>query len=72
MALPKTVTINNREFETALLSEAARVQLANIQAAEIEMIRLQQQLAMIKTAQNAYKAALFKAMNEKVDEKDKN
>jgi hypothetical protein len=72
MALPKTVTINNQEFETALLSDAARMQLTNIQVAEIEMVRLQQKLAMIKTAHNAYKAALFKAMNEKVDEKNKN
>ncbi len=50
----------NQDYETENMSDSARKQLVNIHAAEMEMYRLQQRLAMIKTAHNAYKAALTK------------
>ena len=64
MNLPKKITINNKEYDTAFLSQAARTQLLNIRIAETEMYRLQNQLDMIKTAHTMYKTSLTRALNE--------
>jgi len=53
-----TVTINGKSYETAALSDVARQQIANIQFVDAEITRLQQQLAVLQTARNAYAAAL--------------
>ena len=58
MSLPQYVTINGTNYSTAKLSAEAHVQVQNIQVADAEISRLQQQLALAQTARNAYSAAL--------------
>ena len=60
--MTQTITINNQDYAVADLSEAAKAQIANIQVADAEMARLQQQLALVQTARNAYAAALIAAV----------
>ena len=62
--MTQTITINNQEYAVADLSEAAKAQIANIQIADAEIVRLQQQLALVQTARNAYAAALIAAVEE--------
>lgn len=57
-----TITINSKDYAVAELSEAAKAQIANIQVADAEMARLQQQLALVQTARNAYAATLIAAV----------
>lgn len=58
MAQPDTITINGNTFVIADLSEAARTQIGNIQAADAEIARLSVQLGLAKTARNAYAGVL--------------
>lgn len=58
MALSKSLTINGSTYEVESLSEAAQMQVANIEGADVEIARLQRQLALMQTARNAYVAAL--------------
>lgn len=53
-----TITINEKIYQIADLSEAARQQIANIQFVDAELARLQQQQAVMQTARNAYVSAL--------------
>ena len=62
--MTQTITINNQDYAVADLSEAAKAQIANIQIADAEIVRLQQQLALAQTARNAYAAALIAAVEE--------
>ncbi len=57
-----TITIDGKEYELDQLSENARAQLIMLQAAEGEMRRLQQLLAIAQTARNAYAQALKAAL----------
>ncbi|MFB9887865.1 DUF6447 family protein [Balneatrix alpica] len=65
MSLPEYITINGTQYTTEKLSEAAKVQAANIQAVDEELARLQRQVSMIQTARNAYVAALIEAVKTK-------
>ena len=58
-----TVNVNGKEYAVESLPEAARVQVANVQVADAELARLQQQLALVQTARNAYVAALVAAVD---------
>ena len=53
-----TITINEKIYQIADLSEAARQQIANIQFVDAELARFQQQQAVMQTARNAYVSAL--------------
>lgn len=53
-----TISINDKVFQVADLSPAAAQQLLNIQFVEAELVRIQQQQAVLLTAKNAYVAAL--------------
>lgn len=53
-----TLTLNGKDHVISDLSEAARLQLANVQIVDAELTRLQQQVAISQTARNAYMAAL--------------
>lgn len=53
-----TLTLNGKDHAISDLSEAARLQVANIQIVDAELTRLQQQVAIAQTARNAYMAAL--------------
>jgi len=49
-----TLTIDGREYDTEQLSDAAKAQVTNIQVVEQKMSQLQQELAIMQTARNAY------------------
>ncbi|MBK5937541.1 DUF6447 family protein [Halorhodospira halophila] len=53
-----TVTIDGTEHKLADLSENARQQLVNLRAADGEIRRLERQLALARTARQAYAHAL--------------
>ena len=54
----KTWTINDKEYNLADLSEAAKSQIVNIRVVDQEVANLKQQLAIMKTARHAYALAL--------------
>ena len=53
-----TITINDKPYKIADLSEEAKGQLASLNFAESELRRLQAQIAIATTARNAYRKAL--------------
>ncbi|HIG92074.1 MAG TPA: hypothetical protein EYQ77_06620 [Methylococcaceae bacterium] len=61
----KTWTINDKEYDLDALSDEAKRQIFNIQVVDSEISKLQQQLAIMQTARNAY----GKALNEEIAEK---
>ena len=52
------ITIDGKSYDMMTLSDAAKQQLANIQATDSEIQRLQIQMAIAQTARTAYAAAL--------------
>lgn len=52
------IQIDGADFDTDTMSEDARQQLTNLQMTDIEIQRLQVQLAIANTARNAYAKAL--------------
>ncbi len=64
MNLPATITLNSTTYNTAELSEVAKANLFNLLITNEHIERLEQQLAIAKTAKNAYQAALFSAVAE--------
>lgn len=65
MSLPQYITINGTAYASAKLSDAAKQQAVNILAVDTELARLQQQIAFIQTARNAYSAALIESVKGK-------
>ena len=65
MSLPKSLTINDTTYALADLTDAARNQVANVQAVDAEIARLQQSLAISQTARSAYVAALLQSVEAK-------
>jgi hypothetical protein len=65
MNFPEYVSIDGTNYATEKFSEAARIQVINVQVAEAEIIRLQQQLAIAQTARSAYVSALVEAIKTK-------
>ena len=61
----KTWTINDKEYDLDDLSETAKSQIVNIQVVDGEIGRLNQQLAIMQTARNAYGKALDTEITEK-------
>ena len=57
-----SLTVNGVQYLLAELSEEAKTQLMNVQAAEAELNRLQVQLAIVQTARSAYQQALIAAL----------
>lgn len=53
-----TIKIDNRDFDTDSLSDAAKAQLTSLQVTDQEIQRLNIQLAITQTARNAYAKAL--------------
>tara|TARA_B110000114_G_scaffold33514_1_gene34539 strand:- start:685 stop:903 length:219 start_codon:yes stop_codon:yes gene_type:complete len=62
------VIINDIEYNFSELSENAKAQMKGIQAAEIELKRLDVRKALIETARNAYVGALKNDLPEREDE----
>jgi len=52
------LNIDGKEYKMSDLSDNAKGQLKGLQAAEVEMKRLNVQLALAQTARNAYMHAL--------------
>ena len=57
-----TLTIDGREYDTEQLSDAAKAQLTNVQLVDQKIAQLQQELAIMQTARNAYVQALQAAL----------
>jgi Family of unknown function (DUF6447) len=59
---PNTITIDGTVYEADKLSDAAKQQLGNLRLVELEIARLNIQLAIAQTAKSAYGAALREAL----------
>ena len=62
----KTWTINNKEYDLDDLSDEVKNQIVNLQVVDGEITRLNQQLAIMQTARNAY----AKVLDDEIAEKD--
>jgi hypothetical protein len=60
----KVWTINDKEYDIDDLSDTAKSQIVNIQVVDGEIARLNQQLAIMQTARNAYGKALGTEITE--------
>jgi cell division protein ZapA (FtsZ GTPase activity inhibitor) len=57
-----TITIDNKQYDLASLSDEAKSQLASIQFVDAELARLQAKAAALQTARLAYSKALQAAL----------
>ena len=57
-----TIKIDDREYDLDNLSDEAKGQLQMMQFVDIELQRLQGQVAVLQTARNAYAKALGEAL----------
>ena len=55
--MPK-ITVDGIEYNTEDLTENGKAQLASLQFLEVQMNKLQSEIAVYKTARNSYIAAL--------------
>ena len=55
--MPK-ITVDGIEYNTEDLSENGKAQLASLQFLEVQMSKLQNEIAVFQTAKNAYISAL--------------
>ena len=60
-----TINIDGQEIKLNDLSDAARSQLTNMQAVDKQIADIQQQIAIMQTARNAYATALKGEIAEK-------
>ncbi len=60
-----TITINDKQYDTDLLSNEAKDQLSSLQITDAEIQRLNIQLAIAQTARNAYARALTELLATK-------
>ena len=67
--MPK-IKINNTEYDTDTMPDAAKQQLQMLALTETEIKRLQAQLAIAQTAKNAYARALAEAVKPAVPTSD--
>ena len=56
------ININGRQFDLDTLSDDAKAQLGMMQVVDMEIQRLEGQLAIHRTARNAYSKALIEAV----------
>lgn len=64
-----TLKIDNVDYKIADLSDNAKAQLQNVKLADTEIERLNMQLAIAKTARNAYMNALNNDLPKKAAKK---
>lgn len=60
----RKLKIDGVEYAADQLSEAARTQVVNLRATDQEILRLEQQLAIYRTARSAYAQALKSQLEE--------
>jgi uncharacterized small protein (DUF1192 family) len=53
-----TIKIDNKEFDVETLSENAQAQIISLRSCDQRMQALQQEIAILQTARNAYSNAL--------------
>ena len=53
-----TLTIDGKDYDTEQLNDAAKAQVTNVQLVDQKIAQLQQELAIMQTARNAYANAL--------------
>lgn len=58
------IKIDDKEYDTEKMSEMARTQLMHLQATEIEIQRLNMQVAIFQTARASYIGALKKELEQ--------
>lgn len=58
------IKINDKDYDTAHLTDAAKVPLAHIQIIDAELARLNAQIAIHKTARLAYERGLADALKQ--------
>ncbi len=56
------VTVDGREYDSENMSDEAKQQLANVQICEQQIQKLQREIAIAKTARQAYVGALKEAL----------
>jgi hypothetical protein len=61
----RTVKIDGVDYEADQLSKDARQQIVNLRSTDQEILRLEQQLAIFRTARAAYAQALKTMLEEK-------
>ena len=61
--MPK-ITIDGIEYNTEDLSENGKAQLASLQFLEVQMKKLQSEIAVYQTARSTYLSALKAALDE--------
>ena len=65
-----TIKINNQDYDTESLPDAAKQQLQMLALTDAEIKRLQTQLAIAQTAKNAYARALADSVKPPVPTSD--
>jgi hypothetical protein len=63
-----TINIDNKEFDVETLSENAKAQIISLRSCDQRMQALQQELAILQTARNAYSNALKAELPDDVDD----
>ncbi|WP_438766472.1 DUF6447 family protein [Kushneria sp. TE3] len=64
MSEANSIKIDGKDYDTTSLTDDARSQIQNLRATDQEIARLEQQLAIVRTARNAYASALRKVLPE--------
>lgn len=68
MADANTVTIDGKQYNRDELSKSAQEQMTNVQVVDRKIADLQQELAIMQTARNAYARALKAELEKSVSE----
>ncbi len=58
-----TITIDGKEYDSEALSENVKAQLLSLQAVDRRIANLQEELAILQTARNAYGQAVQTELN---------
>ena len=66
--MPK-ITVDGIEYNTEELSDNGKAQLASLQFLEVQMNKLQSEIAVYQTARNSYVAALKAELEPSKDSK---
>ncbi|MBB3142878.1 DUF6447 family protein [Halomonas organivorans] len=63
------ITIDGKEYPLSELSDEAKSQVGNLRVTDQEITRLEQQLAIHRTARNTYSRALAEALPDATEAK---
>jgi hypothetical protein len=67
MLMPK-ITVDGIEYNTEDLSDNGKAQLASLQFLEVQMNKLNAEIAVYETARNSYVNVLKSELNEEISE----